>query len=122
MKFVREGISATTIRHIERGRLVVGDETVTENVVLFRETIERGWHDDTDAALSIDGIRSLVERRPEIILFGTGWETVLPPRDVVFELARRGIGFESMTTPAACRTYNILLSEDRDVAAILCLD
>ena len=67
-------------------------------------------------------VRVLLDQGPEIILYGCGWETRLPPRDVVFALARQGIGFEAMTTPAACRTYNILLSEERDVAAVLCID
>ena len=64
----------------------------------------------------------VIAQAPEIILFGTGWNTVLPPRDVVFDLARKGIGFETMDTPAACRTFNILVSEDRDVAAVLLID
>jgi uncharacterized protein len=40
----------------------------------------------------------------------------------MFALARKGIGFETMDTPAACRTFNILVSEGRDVAAVLVID
>ena len=119
MKFTRESASATTIRYVEKGRIVVGAETVTEDLLLFRDSIELGWNSDDKPELSVDSVRALLDRRPEIIIYGFGWETMLPPRDVVFELARHGVGFEAMTTPAACRTYNILLSEDRDVAAIL---
>jgi len=119
MKFVRESASATTIRHIEKGRIVIGENTVTEDVLLFRDSIELGWSASDAADLGMDSVRALLDRGPEIILYGYGWEAALPPRDIVFELARRGVGFEAMTTPAACRTYNILLSEDRDVAAIL---
>jgi uncharacterized protein len=46
---------------------------------------------------------------------------VFPPRELVFALARRGIGLEFMDTPAAARTYNVLASEGRQVAAVLYL-
>jgi uncharacterized protein len=119
MKFVRETPSAITIRHVEKGRLVIGDETVTESVMLYRDTIERGWPGAAENDLSIDDVSSLVAMQPEIIVYGTGWNPVLPPRELTFALARQGIGFEVMDTPAACRTFNILINEDRDVAAIL---
>ena len=119
MKFVRETTSAVTIRHVEKGRIIVGDETVTEDVVLYRDEIERGWHGKSANDLSVDDVEPIIALRPEIILYGTGWKPVLPPRELTFALARQGIGFEVMDTPAACRTFNILVSEDRDVAAIL---
>ena len=119
MKFVRETPSAITIRHVERGRIVVGDETITENVLLYRDTIERGWTGSAAGELSLDDISSIVALQPEIIVYGTGWNPGLPPRELTFALARKGIGFEVMDTPAACRTFNILISEDRNAAAIL---
>ena len=122
MKFDRETPSAITIRRVERGRIVVGDQTVTENVLLYRDRIERGWQPGAGNELGIGDVASLLELQPDIIVYGSGWEPVLPPRDLMFALARRGIGFEVMDTPAACRTFNILISEDRDVAAMLRLD
>jgi len=119
MKFVRETPTAITIRHVERGRIVIGDEAVTENVILHRDRIERGWLPTAGNDLSVDDISSIIKLQPEIIVYGTGWEPVLPARELTFQLARQGIGFEVMDTPAACRTFNILISEDRDVAAIL---
>jgi len=122
MKFVRESISAVTVRRIEPGRITIGDETHTGSVVLFRNSVERGWPAADDAAIGYPDIAAFLDDDPEIVLFGTGWESRLPPRGLVFELARKGIGFESMDTPAACRTYNILVSEGRDVAAFLKVD
>ena len=87
--------------------------------MLYRDTIERGWTATAQDDLSIDDVASIIALQPEIIVYGTGWSPVLPPRDLTFALARKGIGFEVMDTPAACRTFNILISEDRDVAAIL---
>jgi len=121
MKFTLEERQAVTVRHVERGLLKIGTESVTENVVLFRNRIRPGWDAETVEALTEADFADLMAERPEIVILGTGWQPALPPRELVFAMARRGIGFETMDTPAACRTFNILLSEDRDAAAILLL-
>lgn len=55
----------------------------------------------------------------DVVLVGQGMEIApLPaPLRAAFEAA--GIGVEPMSTPSACRTYNVLLAEDRRVAALL---
>jgi uncharacterized protein len=122
MKFVRDPGSMITVRHIEQGRIKIGNEELTENVVLFRDTIYRGWMPADIEKPGVDDLAELLEQNPELIIYGTGWQSRLPPRELVFALARRGIGFEMMDTPAACRTFNVLVSEDRDVAAVLVID
>ena len=119
MKFVLEPGSAVTVRHVEQGMIKVGNEELTENVVLFRDKIHRGWQPADIENLNSQDLADLLEEEPEVIIFGTGWQTRLPPRELVFSLARRGIGFEMMDTPAACRTFNVLLAEERSVAAAL---
>ena len=78
--------------------------------------------------LEISGVRNrlehlmgLMEAEIDIILLGTGSANVFPPRDLVFAMARRGIGFEIMDTPAAARTFNLLAGDGRRVAAVLYL-
>lgn len=119
MKFSLETPSAVTVRHVEQGLIRIGDESITETVVLFRDSIHRGIVCGDVDRLSVDELSDLIDAGPEIIIMGAGWQPGLPPRDLVFALARKGIGFEMMDTPAACRTFNILISEGRDVAAIL---
>lgn len=121
MKFIRDPQSVVTVRHVEKGLIRVGGENITEDVVLFRNTIQRGWSTPDLHKLSEADFEDLILQSPEIIIFGSGWTTMLPPRELVFSMARRGIGFEIMDTPAACRTFNILVAEDRDVAAVLVL-
>ena len=55
-------------------------------------------------------------------MIGAGWSPALPPRELTFAMARLGIGFEVMDTPAACRTFNILVAEGRRPAAVLVID
>jgi uncharacterized protein len=57
----------------------------------------------------------------EVVLIGTGPTLRFPPPGLLAPLARAGIGVEIMDTPAACRTYNILMAEGRKVAAALIL-
>jgi uncharacterized protein len=119
MKFVRETLSAVTIRRVTQGEITVGNDTIRDNVILFREEAQAGFAVSDPAAVTEADFATLIERKPEIIIYGAGWRPTIPPRDVVFAMARHGIGFECMDTPAACRTFNILVSEDRDVAAAL---
>jgi len=55
----------------------------------------------------------------EFILFGTGAVQVFPPSDLRQAFETAGIGLEIMSTGAACRTFNILLAEQRAVGAAL---
>lgn len=55
----------------------------------------------------------------DVLFVGTGAETAHLPDALEEKLQAAGIGFETMASPAACRTYNILLSEGRRIAAAL---
>jgi uncharacterized protein len=67
--------------------------------------------DDAPAALPPDA--------PEVVLIGTGARQVFLAPHITQPLLKLGIGVETMTTQAAARTYNILMSEERHVLAIL---
>lgn len=68
-----------------------------------------------------DDVASLIELADEVdvLLVGTGAEIAHIPPDLRAALEEAGIGVEIMSSPAACRTYNVLLSEGRRVAAAL---
>jgi len=68
--------------------------------------------DDTSAVL-----KNLADM--DVVFFGMGAEIAHLPRDIAAALKEAGIAFEIMGTPAACRTYNVLLSEGRQVGAAL---
>jgi uncharacterized protein len=70
-----------------------------------------GWEDSAGPA-SLAG-------RIDVLLAGTGAEIAHPPRAFREALEAAGIGVESMNSPAACRTYNVLLSEGRRIAVAL---
>ena len=60
-----------------------------------------------------------VEPAPEILVLGTGARFAMVSLDLRQALRARGVIVESMATAAACRTFNVLLAEDRRVVAAL---
>ena len=122
MNFTRDQISPVTVHKVEPGSITIGGEVIRENVLIFRDEIQRNFSLDPAAGLQEQDLEDLLSMQPEIVIFGTGWTSQRPPRDLVFAMARRGIGFETMDTPAACRTFNILIGEGRDAAAILVMN
>ena len=75
------------------------------------------WKVNDFQTLNSEHISSLIALNPEIILLGTGTQHLLPHASLLKTLVKTHIGFEIMTTAAACRTYNILMNEGRNVVA-----
>lgn len=122
MQINRDAITDVTIRQIEPGTLRVGDETFTRAIALTSDKIIRDWPHTRVEDMHAADLDRLVAEAPEMIFIGTGWRQVLPPKQLVFAMARIGIGIEVMDTPAAARTFNILVAEGRRPAALLLLD
>ena len=57
--------------------------------------------------------------QPEIVLIGTGRKQVFLQPELMMSFYRREVGFEVMSTHAACRTFNVLVSESRNAVAAL---
>jgi len=79
------------------------------------------WPPASFEALAEAHFALIAELRPEVVLLGTGARLRFPHPRLTASLARAGIGFEVMDAQAACRTYNILMAEERVVAAALLL-
>lgn len=119
MKFNREQRSGNTIRQVEPGAIRIGNELLQEDVVVTPDAILRNLSVHDFDMLTVQKLEPLLQPDTEILILGSGWQSMLPPRDLVFSLAKRGVAVEIMDTPAACRTFNILLAEGRRPAAIL---
>ena len=74
---------------------------------------------DSIGQLTERHITQLIAFKPEVILLGTGLEQTFPEPAVLAALYPARIGLEVMTTDAACRTFNVLVSEERSVLAAL---
>ena len=78
-----------------------------------------GWPVPTLDALTVAAMAALLELRPEMIILGTGLTQRFLPPSLFTAAAAARIGVEVMSTPAACRTYNILMAEERRVLAAM---
>ena len=112
-----EGQNAIS-RHGPDGVIVNGIEFTTSTIVPWRGAVNVWGVDDFDA-LSADHFARLAALAPELVIFGSGARLRFPKPALLQPLMARRIGFETMDTAAACRTYNVLLAEGRAVVAAL---
>lgn len=121
MRFTREPRTAVTVRSIGANGIRIGDETFTTCLVVTAERIVGEWAATPVADLTAGHVEGVLDEDPEVLILGTGSAHEFAPRELVFALARRSIGFEVMDSAAAARTFNVLAGEGRRVAAILYL-
>ncbi|MBI1205737.1 MAG: hypothetical protein GC191_00455 [Azospirillum sp.] len=89
-------------------------------VIVFRNHTEAWTATDFDG-LTIDSFAAVAAAAPriEILLIGCGARIRLLPKALRQALRDAGLVVETMDTGSACRTFNILIAEDRRVAAAL---
>jgi uncharacterized protein len=121
MQLNREASAGVLVRSFQPGILRVGDRDITAPVILTLTEIISGWSPPEVGAMSIDDFALVLEQRPQVLLLGTGTVQRFPAPELGVHIMRGGVGFEVMDTRAACRTFNVLASEGRRVAAALLL-
>ena len=119
MKFSRESPTSLVIHSVSDSGIRIGNETYTSTVALTTTEVVDDWPRKPVSELAENDFSTLLEAGPEVVVVGTGAANIFPPRDLVFAMARRGVGLEVMTTRAAARTFNVLAGEGRPVAAVL---
>lgn len=120
MKFARDQIdSRYLIEAYEEGWIRVGNAEFHHNLLLMPDRLRDPWELENLTDLSADNIAQLAGYQPDVILVGSGTKQLFSHPSLFSPLMQAGIGYEVMPTRAACRTYNILLAEDRRVLAAL---
>jgi|TARA_R100001015_G_C4532031_1_gene98186 uncharacterized protein len=97
-----------------------GEETVTGSILLFPEAVY-SWNVTKKDDITPDSFSRVIEKADEIeiLLLGMGTRLTPVPHEWRQALRPHGIVIEPMDTGAACRTYNVLVSEARRVAAAM---
>ncbi len=101
------------------GWIEVNAERHAGNILLMPEGAVQPWAVGGFDALTADDFGAMLDRTPELVLFGTGARQRFPHPRLTASLTAARIGVEAMDTAAACRTYNILMSEGRRVLAAI---
>jgi len=114
-----QGNAPNAITAYATGEIRMRDRVFHASLIATRDAVIEEWKPAPLEQLAIDDFARLLALSPEVVILGTGAKQHMPPPELFAAFAALGIGLEVMDTGAACRTYNLLLSEYREVAVAL---
>ena len=101
------------IQSIGPDHVTIQDTTYHHSLLVGAHLLETSWNPPTMEALTAGDLDTLFKYQPEVIVLGQGVTQCFPDPAIFHLCHSRGIGLECMTLEAACRTFNVLMSENR---------
>lgn len=99
--------------------ILINHKRYDQSLIVCPDKLITYWKVTSTEQLNEESITTILDLKPEVVLLGTGARLTLPSPKILALFAQHSIGFEAMSTSAACRTYDILLAEGRRVAAAI---
>ena len=99
------------------GKLKVNQSEYNTSLIILPDKLYTDWPVASDDDLEAQHFEQIITRNPDIVLLGTGLQQKFPSVELRRSLVQAQLNLEVMDTAAACRTYNLLVAEGRDVAA-----
>jgi uncharacterized protein len=121
MKLTLENSSVNMVRAYSPTELHIGVQRVRTRCIVTATELITEWTPSTYAELDPSHTDTLLALKPDVVLLGTGPVQRFPPAAFRGIFMRAGVGLEVMDLGAACRTFNILVQEERRVVAALFL-
>jgi uncharacterized protein len=112
---------ANLIRRYGADFIVIGDEEIRRSCLVTAAALLRDWTPHDVAELAVAHLAPIFDLAPEVVVLSTGVSQRFPRAALRAEFATRRIGLEVMEIGAACRTYNVLVSEARQVVGAILL-
>lgn len=109
------------VRSYAPGEVHVGEAVLHRSCLIRADRLISDWRPQTLEELTESDLQTVFALDPQIVVLGSGMRQRFPDARLMAAILSRGIGCEVMDTGAACRTYNVLVSEDRPVVAALLL-
>jgi uncharacterized protein len=107
------------IRSVSARGIQIVDDFYNSSIIVSTKQVIPDWPVSSIENITEQHLEKVLDLRPELVLIGTGArQAFLTPRQMMFFYSRN-VGVEVMTTDAACRTFNVLVSESRNVVAAL---
>ena len=107
------------IRSVSARGIQVVDDFYNSSIIVSTKQVTPHWPVNSVENITEQHLEKVLDLQPELVLIGTGArQAFLSPRQMMYFYSRN-IGVEVMTTDAACRTFNVLVSESRNVVAAL---
>jgi uncharacterized protein len=120
MKFTLDSRSdVNLIRGYGPGEVRIGELVHHAPCIVTAQQLVLDWQVRDVASLQVADLEAIFVLKPDVVLLGTGARQMFPQRAIRQAFAARQVGLEVMDLGAACRTYNILVQEERRVAAAL---
>ena len=107
------------IQSYEPGKIVINDHAFTISLIISKTALQTDWPPQRFADLTMAHFDALLTYPVKLVIFGTGPTQQFPHPSLYSNLLRQGVAIEFMHSKAACHTFNILLSENRDVICVL---
>ena len=104
-----------TVQSYSDSELRINSNLYHSNLIVSAHEIIEDWSIKTIQDLNEDSLTPLLRYEPKIIIIGHNQLGKFAPLSVMQTLSKDRIGLECMSIGAACRTFNVLLSEQRDV-------
>ena len=123
MKFQPErpaGVNIVT--RVDSTRVWIGTTAFEHSLLVPWSGEVRRWNATRFEALGTGHFEALLALEPELVIFGSGARLRFPSPALTRSLIERRIGIETMDLGAACRTFNVLAGEGRNVLAALLLE
>lgn len=95
-------------------------DSIETNFILTPDTLIRDWPVSDIQQLSAEQLADLQRLDPEVILFATGSGLTVEHQKIAQSLMQHHIGVEFMALGPACRTFNLLMTEQRKVLLAVC--
>ncbi len=92
-------------------------QSMKHSFILTPNQIIEQWRYSTVSEWSLESFKPLISQKPELVILGTGKNLTFPEQQALQSFHQAGIGVEVMNTASACRTFNVLVSENRFVVA-----
>jgi uncharacterized protein len=122
VKFTLEaGAPANLIRGYSDTEVRIGAHSVHRSCIVTADTLITEWEPASFGELRAAHLACVLALAPELIVLGTGPRQQFPAAEIRALLGARGVGLEAMALGPACRTFNVLVQEERRVAAALFL-
>ena len=123
MKFQPDRLDGVNVvSRAEAGRLWVHQTPFTGSVLVPWRGEVQAWPASSPAALTAEHFEQVLALRPELVIFGSGSALTFVRPALYRALIDARIGVETMDTAAACRTFNVLVTEGRRVVGALLID
>jgi uncharacterized protein len=111
-----------SISAYSKNSITINEIEYQKSLILSATQLELGWPVNQLEMIEDQHLKQIMEFNPEVILLGTGERQKFPHPSIFAFFGEKGIGLEVMDTGALCRTFNILVAEDRAVVAAVILD